>query len=694
MVQGTVNCDTWSVGPRGTALRVETKTETLVIQGAGPELVPVPAERVEEPCLSPEVVEELVTTGRRLEEDLGRPQDIEFAVVDGVVHLLQVRPITVPIASGRRLLWDNSNIVESFSGPTTPMTFSFAHRAYTIIYQLFSAVMGVKATTIREHEGTFHRMIGLIRGRVYYNLNAWYLVISLLPGFQVNRKFMEQMMGVSEVASDEDALLDSRLKRVVVHGPRTLWMVVKLIWRLVRLEKDIARFRRSFDAAYREHRGKALDALSPFDLLAVYHDLERRLLWAWTPPIVNDFFVMIFYGVLRSWCQKLTGDPDTNLHNELLAGEGGLESTEPTLEALRIADLVLKEPDLLALLRGDGTDTEVLAQARAWRWFDNRLATYLDRYGDRCVDELKLEVPSLRQRPEFLVAALRNYVREGAAPIDVTRFGAEERKMRKTAEIRVWSLVQGWRERLFQWVLGQARLRVKERENLRFARTRIFGLVRDLVRAMGWKMVQADVLDEREDVYWLSMEECLAWIRGTAVTTNLRALVLLRRQEFAGYAEQPAPDERFHTLGAVYAHNRFKGPRVAAELQDGVLSGIPCCPGQVEGPVRVLENPSEGGRLSGEILVAERTDPGWVPLYPSVSGILVERGSVLSHSAVVARELGIPTVVGLRGLTALVGDGDRVRMDGGAGTVALLNPDEPGTGEEEEASADVSKPDA
>ena len=416
VVQGSVDCDTWRVGPQGTDVHVESKAACLVLGDLGPEPAVVPAERVDAPCLSEAVVASLVATGRRLEQSLGGPQDIEFAVVGETVHYLQVRPITVPIPAGRRLLWDNSNIVESFSGPTTPRTFSFAHRAYTIIYQLFSAVMGVSPAVIQEHEGTFHRMIGLVRGRVYYNLNAWYMVISLLPGFQMNRKFMEQMMGVAEVASDQDALQDSVLKRALVHGPRTAWMATKLIWRLFRLDADIKRFRRSFDAAYREHRVKDLDALGPFELLAVYHDLERRLLWAWTPPIVNDFFVMIFYGVLRSWCQKLTDDPDTNLHNELLAGEGGLESTEPTLEALRMADLVLKEPGLLAVLRSERSESEVLGEARAWRWFDNRLTSYLDRYGDRCVDELKLEVPSLRQRPEFLIGALRNYVREGAAP--------------------------------------------------------------------------------------------------------------------------------------------------------------------------------------------------------------------------------------------------------------------------------------
>ena len=92
----------------------------------------------------------------------------------------------------------------------------------------------------------------------------------------------------------------------------------------------------------------------------------------------------------------------------------------------------------------------------------------------------------------------------------------------------------------------------------------------------------------------------------------------------------------------------------------------------VEKKVRVLKSPSDNLTLSGEILVAQRTDPGWVPLYPAVSGILIERGSVLSHSAVVAREMGIPTIVGIKKLLEQVKDGDIVRMDGASGVAEVI----------------------
>jgi len=110
------------------------------------------------------------------------------------------------------------------------------------------------------------------------------------------------------------------------------------------------------------------------------------------------------------------------------------------------------------------------------------------------------------------------------------------------------------------------------------------------------------------------------------------------------------------------------------DYNDDILTGISCCPGVVKNRVKVILSPGDDIKLNGEILVADKTDPGWVPLYPSVSGLLIERGSVLSHSAIVARELGLPTIVGIKGLTKRVKDGQIVKMDAGKGIV-YLKPD-------------------
>src|SRR6185436_5077259 len=226
-----------------------------------------------------------------------------------------------------------------------------------------------------------------------------------------------------------------------------------------------------------------------------------------------------------------------------------------------------------------------------------------------------------------------------------------EQEIRADAERRAFGALSPLRRLVFRFVLKRARIGVRNRENMRFARTRIFGLVREVVRAMGRRMSEEGILDAADDVFHLGLDELWDYVKGTALTTDLRGLAALRRKEFDEYRANPDIDERFETWGMAYHRNRFRARRAASQAAgDGTLKGIACSPGVITGPVKVVHSPADDLRLNGEILVAARTDPGWVPLYPSISGLLIERGSILSHSAIVAREMGIPTIVGIRGL--------------------------------------------
>ena len=161
-----------------------------------------PHEDAHRPALTDDEVRAVAALARQAGHHFGRPQDIEWAIEDGCLYLLQARPITalseVVDPDGALCLWDNSNIAESYAGVTTPLTFSFARRAYEEVYRQFCRLMRVPAARIAAHDDIFPRMLGLIRGRVYYNLLSWYRVLALLPGYALNRGFMEQMMGVRE----------------------------------------------------------------------------------------------------------------------------------------------------------------------------------------------------------------------------------------------------------------------------------------------------------------------------------------------------------------------------------------------------------------------------------------------------------------------------------------------------------------
>jgi len=154
------------------------------------------------------------------------------------------------------------------------------------------------------------------------------------------------------------------------------------------------------------------------------------------------------------------------------------------------------------------------------------------------------------------------------------------------------------------------------------------------------------------------------------VTTRMDALVSLRKGEYAQWADAAPPADRFRTWGPVWADNLFIGRPTPPS--DGSLVGLSAFPGVVEGPVVRVLDPDQAGAVDGAVVVAYRTDPGWVPIFPRVSALVVERGSLLSHSAVVARELGIPTVVAVGGVMDALRDGDRVRVDATRGEITLL----------------------
>jgi pyruvate,water dikinase len=306
--------------------------------------------------------------------------------------------------------------------------------------------------------------------------------------------------------------------------------------------------------------------------------------------------------------------------------------------------------------------------------FANCYREYLERFGERCPDELKLESVTLGDDPLPLLRAVGLLAGRIASP------GGEPRAHRNggrraDAERAVQEALarRPTRRLAFDWVLRQARARIRDRENLRFERTRLFGRVRRIFLEFGRRFVGLGLLDDPRDVFHLEVEEILGLVEGTATSTDLKGLVAVRKAEYERRQRSEPPPDRFETCGAA-AIGIARGSGATTSPTDGeTRTGLGCCAGTVRGPVRVVADPRTAGLQPGEILVAERTDPGWVILFPTAAGLLVERGSLLSHSAILARELGIPAVVSVAGLTRWLKDGDWVELDGAGGVVRRLN---------------------
>ncbi|WP_218142719.1 PEP/pyruvate-binding domain-containing protein [Formivibrio citricus] len=682
LVSGEATGDTWRVGAGDTIIERAIAAKDIIQQAdasdpAGFRRVSLPASQAREPCLEDAGILQVARLAMAAERHFGRPQDIEWTMDGERLYLLQSRPITgleqLPDPDGRRAIWDNSNIIESYSGMTTPLTFSFARRAYEYVYREFCRLMGVPQSRIEERSDMFGCMLGLIRGRVYYNLFNWYRLVAILPGYRFNRRFMEQMMGVRESLGDELAAEVAKAEQGnrLVDALRLAGALLNLLLAYAGLGGRIQRFYLRLESAL-GHERPDLSRLRPDELVAYCRRLEQQLLTHWDAPIINDFATMIFYGVLRRLVSSWVGDTTGTLQNNLLCADQAMISAEPARLVRRMAEMAATEPGLVETLsEASGALPSVVAK---YPEFARELDGYLARFGERCMEELKLESPTLHDDPSPLLRSIGQYAlgiqagRPTAAP-DV------ETGLRQQAEAQVNAALAGHplRRLVFNWVLAHTRLRVRTRENLRFERTRVFGRARMITVELGKRLAALGCLAQARDVFYLEWDELLGFVEGRATTADLAGLVAVRQREFDAHAQAAAPSERFETRGILYRGHSFSPEQQAAVLPEGDrCSGTGCCPGIVRGPVRVIRDPRQSTVKLGEIIVAERTDPGWVMVFPSASGLLVERGSLLSHSAIVARELGLPTIVAIPGVTRWLRDGDWVEMDGSRGTVVRI----------------------
>jgi len=633
--------------------------------------------------LSQKQLDTIAAAALKIEQRQLCPQDIEFCFdAGGTLYILQTRKITTAQeygpAAGNRQIWDNSNIIESYSGVTSPMTFSFIRNAYAVVYNCFSEVMGIPQKVIRANQNVYSNMLGLFKGQVYYNLPNWYRLVQQFPGYEYNRKFMESMMGVKDkIDSKEDNTKQANIvKRYFIELPRLLGLVLHMLYRFACLKKLVPAFNRNFNHYYDRWYALDFEKLPPHELMQIYHDMENHILRNWKTPIINDFYVMIFYGALKGCAKKWCGDQSGTLQNNLICGEGDIESTVPTRMLMKLAAEIKTKPELENLFLNHPPQEllKLIPQHKDAGFIIKTVDTYLEKYGFRCINELKLEEPSLHETPDFIYQMIANYVRMKPELLDISAMDRREQKIRADAEKQAFANLSTIKAYIFRKILKHARTGVKNRENMRFARTKIYGLLRQLLNAVGEYLSKEKIIDSQQDIYYLTITEVWDYIKGTAVTTDLRGLIAVRKTEFDNYREDTCmPDDHFETYGPAYHRNLFTNYKTAANdnNEEGTLHGIGCSPGSVTGTAKIIHSPKDDVSLNGEILVAARTDPGWVPLYPSVSGILIERGSILSHSAIVAREMGIPAIVGIPNLLNSITNGQEIQMDASAGSVHL-----------------------
>jgi phosphohistidine swiveling domain-containing protein len=629
VVGGEVTPDTYTVDKEtGEILEreiAEKSVMTVRVEG-GTETKPVPEDLRRAPVLDDAQTAELVRLGVQIEELYGDPRDIEWALADGEFAILQARPITTlreydPITYD----WNSSYIgdylwvaQEVHPELMTPSTWS-----------LWQKVMGMMKIAGLSSFGN-------IGGHLYVNYSVLY---STSLKFKKRVDELDVFVGHPPANLDIPIIPVSTLRLILDMIP----VAVKVTPKVIRLKKAWKRVldeapRRSQNLDRKIQQAQSRDAMLTLWHAEVFPLFEELLL---LQDAINDEYMMP-YAALRDGLVELAGEDEARvILSTLSSGSGQLASIGPLV-------------GLYQILHGEMSREQ-----------------YTEKYGHRHANENELSVPRPHETSDWLDRRLAEFEQD---PVDVPemlrRRAAESDALWEKLEARYPERAASLRQKADQVLEVMHR-----REAARSELTRSVGVVR------GFFLRAGQLTGLGEDVFFLTHQELLEMLSdgGTAA-----AYIPARRatcEKYEALPDYPAWIRgRFDPVQwAADPHRRSDyfdahAPAPAMEGASGTIQGVAGSAGRVEGTVRLLSGPEEGGQLrKGEILLAATTNVGWTPLFSRAAGVITDIGAPLSHAAIVARELGIPAVVGCGDATMRLKTGDRVRVDGGHGMVEILS---------------------
>jgi pyruvate,water dikinase len=579
---------------------------------------------------------------------LGGPQDVEWALADEGPVLLQSRPITVaadePIDPRVRRL-TRANVGEVLPGAVTPLTWSTIG---FFLEQGFEAV--ADAAGVREKDAP--PFLVLYRRRLYLNLDLSLDVATRLPG--VDAAEAEQLVlggGAAQIGTARAGgrvSRSGRTSRLLVLA-RSLRLAIGLSAAIRRGERRVASLPARALAA---EANPAELARRLGELVELGREVSRTHIAVSGSSAVR---LALLARVLGRW---LGGDPMERV-NRLVAALDEVESASPTLTLEALAAEASRREDWRAWLERPPEET-AWQIASAPEGLADGLARFLSRYGHRCLSEGELQARSWAEDPVPVLTALQSMLRVGDAPALRRRARAELRAADEQALRARLGPASGF---VVRTLLGKTREGVRERERTKSLAIALVDHSRALVRAAARSLVHKRRLRVEDDVFFLTRDELHAALEGGTVPL---AVVARRRRAHEREATLPAPRE------VDLQHPDAVDGAGSEGTADAALQGLGVSSGMGAGPARVMETGEANGLEPGEVLVTPVLDAALGPMLASAAAAVAEVGGLLSHGAVVARELGVPCVVDVRDATRRIRTGDLLLVDGGRGRVTRL----------------------
>ena len=622
--------------------------ECLYQEGRGQSCLSEQAQESPGLALDEEELKTLFTLGERIERLFQKPMDIEFAIEKGKVYILQARAITTLDMHLPTRILDNSNISESFPGICLPLSESFAGEMYSGIFtSLGRRFLGKR---VSSYEAVFQRMVGGFSGRMYYEISSWYDILRLLPFSGKIIPVWQGMLGVS----NEEISFSKKKPGFFLKCRITLLFCYYFIVSQRKMQ-ELDKF---FQERYASYSKRVDEEEEAQELYRIFLEMKEDILREWDITLMNDMVSFI----------------STHLYGKKTAFS--LETMKPVraLSALK------------AVARKHGLDSEEYRREKK---------SYISAYGDRIEGELKLETRTYRSNEELLDRWILDALE--TEKTDYSEKDCEETsRMEKPSEQK--------QRKSFLYRLAESSC--NNREISRLHRTRCFGLMRRIVDKIGEKTIGFDVyylsLDELKEFLLSGKDFSLKIAREKELRKAYERLPVLSRVKLLGKVDRDPLAGEITVLN--YGAFKTKGSKVgkgeiAGEMGKSEKTSVPFSEepknfeskGKTESTPRVFfgRGVSKGifrgevlkikslqelraTEAKGKILLSYSTDPGWFPYLDMASGLITERGSLLSHSAILARELEKPAVVNIPNIMEELQSGDIVEIDGDLGICSVI----------------------
>ena len=654
LVSGLVNPDVYTVRD-GEVVAKAVATKQLAIHASpasGTQEQRIDAAHQEQPALTDAEVVRLVQLGRRVEAHFGCPQDIEWCLVDSCLQIVQSRPITtlfpIPAADdAENHVYVSVGHQQMMTDPMKPLGLS--------LFQLTALP--------RMHEAGGRLFVDVAQRLASPTTRA----------------------GVMQVLGKSDPLIGDALQTILERGdfipsipddgpgapppggarppggaPAPIETDPAVVAEL------IERSQASIAALKRDIRTKSGTALLDFILADIQEELKRLLF----DPQSHQ---VIMAGMEATWWlnERLqTWLGVRNAADTLTQSAPGNVTSEMGLALLDVADVIRPYPEVVAFLEHveDDDFLDRLAELGGGSQARDSIRDYLDRYGMRCVGEIDITRPRWRERPSTLVPLLVGNIKNFEPGAGQRRFeqGRQEACEKEQELLQRLRALPGGEQKAEETkrMIDRVRTFIGYREYPKYGIVSRYFVYKEALLEEAERLVQADVLAEKEDIFYLTFQEL-----GDVVRTNELddQLISRRKQAFRSY-QALTPPRVLTSEGEVIA-----GAYRRDDVPTGALIGLPVSGGTIEGRARVILDMTEADLEAGDILVTAYTDPSWSPLFVAIAGLVTEVGGLMTHGAVIAREYGLPAVVGVEQATRLIRDGQRIRVHGTDGYVELLS---------------------